>query len=204
MEGKAREAARPSERAPAWLAIAAAILPACPSSGSGPDPRAPAAEDPVCGPDLNPRSPTAGVELCAPRDLPDGTALYFASVRCGHCIANVGPLRRRMLDLEAEGFRPRLIWVQLGTAAVDPDDVAERFDAAWDFPVLQDTPDGHLWRSFRAEWYQVAIVDRSAGPGDPRRFGPFSPATAAGEEGERLVRAWRAVLSRVGEAPPHR
>ncbi|MBN1771085.1 MAG: hypothetical protein JXB32_07490 [Deltaproteobacteria bacterium] len=175
--------------------VLAAVFPACPA-GSWPDSPNPTAAEPICGPDLNPRSATGGVEHCLPGDLPDGTALYFASVYCGHCTTNLDPLRQRMLELESEGLSPRLVWIQLGAAVAGPDAVAGHFDAAWDFPVYQDSPDGALWRAFHAEWYQLVIVDRRAGPGDPRRFGPLSPANTAGEEGDRIVKAWREVLLR--------
>lgn len=180
------------------LAAAAALLGACPA-GTCPDPLEPPAAAPFCATDLNPRSPTAGTELCVPRDLPDGTALYFASVFCIHCTVNIAALRPRMLELEAEGLHPRLVWVQLGAAAATPDGVADHFDASWDFPVLQDSPDACLWRAFHADWYDLVIVDRRGGPGAPRRFGPLAPATTAGEEGDRIVEAWREALA-TGEA----
>ena len=182
-------------------ATAAALLGACPA-GTCPDPLEPAAAAPFCATDLNPRSPTAGTELCVPRDLPDGTALYFASVFCIHCTVNITALRHRMLELEAEGLHPHLVWVQLGAAAATPDGVADHFDATWDFPVLQDSPDACLWRTFHADWYELVILDRRDGPGVPRRFGPLAPATTAGEEGDRIVEAWREALTMDGAAGP--
>ncbi len=154
-------------------------------------PLAPAA----CRPDQNPRSATAGTEVCVPRDYPEGAALFFGSVFCGHCTANLRALWQRKLELEAEGFRPQLIWVQLGRATAGPDSVGSIFDEAWDFPVLQDDPEGTIWQAFGADWYHFVIVDAHGCTDAARHFGPIDPTMVLGERGDAMVDVWRAALS---------
>lgn len=149
----------------------------------------------ACGTDLNPRSTTAEAEVCVPRDFPDGTAIFFGSIYCGHCTANLAALWDRMTELEADGLHPNLMWIQLGRATATPDAVGELLDAAWDFPVIQDDEAGTLWQAFNADWYHLVIVDTHGCTDATRHFGPLSTYGTAGEEGDRILDAWRAALS---------
>jgi hypothetical protein len=149
----------------------------------------------ACGADLNPRSATAEAEVCVPRDFPDGTGIFFGSIYCGHCTANLAALWERKLELEAEGLHPNLMWIQLGRVAATPEAILTQLDAAWDFPVIQDDEPGSLWESYNADWYHFVIVDSHGCTDASRHFGPLSAAGVAGEEGELILDAWRTALS---------
>jgi hypothetical protein len=153
-----------------------------------------------CGTDINPSSRTAEARLCVPDSFPDGVALFFGNVGCGHCTAIYDALKLRMAQLQAEGFAPKLVWVQIASLPATPSDVFARLGAEGTVPVILDTPDLGVWSAYAAEWYEVILIN---GHGClTQSFKSLSGTLIAGETGDQIVAAWREAMGEECPAPP--
>jgi len=152
-----------------------------------------------CGTDINPSSTTAEARLCVPDSFPDGVALFFGSIGCGHCTAIYDALKPRIAQLRAEGLAPKLIWVQVPTLPATPSDVYARLGAEGTVPVILDTVELGIWPGYAAAWYDVILVDRH---GCLLQTFPSLDATQLnGEVGDQLVAAWRDAMDEACPTP---
>jgi hypothetical protein len=152
-----------------------------------------------CGTDINPSSTTAEARLCVPDSFPDGVALFFGSIGCGHCTAIYDALKPRIAQLRGEGLAPKLIWVQVSTLPATPSDVYARLGAEGTVPVILDTPELGIWPAFAAAWYEVILVNSH---GCLLETFPSLDATQLnGEVGDQLVAAWRDAMDEACPTP---
>jgi hypothetical protein len=114
----------------------------------------------ACLVDINPASSTAGTSVCEPSDPPRATLLFFGNVGCSHCQSILGQLLEIQSQLRKEGFDPTMAFVQLKTYdyTAKTDIVASTFPEHQG-PVLQDTDSGNMWDAYKADWYEVKIID---------------------------------------------
>jgi Cys-rich repeat protein len=145
-----------------------------------------------CGIDQNGKSPLTGLNACVPDSFPDGVALVFGSVLCGHCRALLDSLLVVRNAIRKEGGKPVLALVQVPDLVVDAKQVTQAMEDR-DVPVFQDTVDKGIWQAFHADWYHLVILDRNGCLAS--HLGPLTPEDVSGSQ--KVHDAWAASLQAV-------
>lgn len=147
---------------------------------------------PFCAPDINPWSPTQGQDFCVATEAGAHGALFFGSMSCGSCRGIFTQVHLIGEVLESEGLAPALAFVQVSTAPIDSGDVEEDLDESVDDAVVLDTDELGLWDGYRAERYELVLVD---GRGCVvAHYPPLTYTDLQEGLGDEIEDEWRAIL----------
>jgi hypothetical protein len=113
-----------------------------------------------CSVDFNPGSPTAEKEVCVSDYQNGGLAIFFGSVKCGHCQATYDMLLPLKEELAAQGLEVTLLFASLKGVGLSLETVKSAFPDSQE-PIVQDTDDGAFWEAYMADWYHLVFVGKS-------------------------------------------